>query len=776
MKIIAFLACAACLWAQDSYPAAGALDTQIEQAVHDELIPGAVLLIGHDGQIVYRKAYGERALIPKRETMTLDTVFDAASLTKVIATTSCMMKLVEEGKVRISDPVTKYLPEFQGGHSDITVRNLMTHFSGLRPDLDLKPAWSGYETGIQKALIDKPAGPPGVRFVYSDINYILLGEIVHRLSGKMLNDYAREVVFEPLGMKDTRFKPPATEIPRIAPTEIDSDTGRPLRGVVHDETSRYMGGVAGHAGLFTTADDLARFAQMMLDRGVVPSGKHIFDPLVIRFFTTPQSPADQPILRGLGWDIDSPYSSNRGELFPIGSYGHTGFTGTSVWIDPLTRSYIIFLTNSVHPHRGKSLTSLRARIASIAAASFDVDAPGVLLTGYNETIIGPGLHRIAGRNGHTLTGLDVLEQQKFAPLQGKRIGLITNHTGLSREGKRNVDLMIAAGVKVVKLFSPEHGLAGTEDRGNIADSTDPATGLPVFSLYHGPTRRITPAMLDGLDAVVYDIQDVGARFYTYSCTMLSSMEESARRHLPFFVLDRPNPITGVRVEGPVLDADLESFVGCYEMPLRHGLTFGELATMVNGERKLGADLRVIAMKDWQRGDWFDSTGLVWIDPSPNMRSLNAATLYPGVAMLEASKNLSVGRGTDSPFEQIGSDWMVGDQVAWFLNGRMIPGVRVYPTRFRPTDSNFNGRTIEGVRFVVTDRNSFDSTRFGLEIGYALQKLYPGNIDWDTNRFLIGNHAVLQAGEDGVDPRTTVEKMTDNVKEFVERRGKYLIYK
>jgi uncharacterized protein YbbC (DUF1343 family)/CubicO group peptidase (beta-lactamase class C family) len=775
MKTLALLACAASLGAQTPFSGGPALDAQIEKAVSDQLIPGAVVLIGHDGQIVYRKAYGSRALIPAKEPMTVDTIFDAASLTKVIATTSCMMKLLEEGKVRIDDPVTKYLPEFQGGKSDITVRNLMTHFSGMRPDLTLRPAWSGYDTGIQKALVDIPTGPPGVRFVYSDINFILLGEIVHRLSGKMLNDYAREQVFEPLAMKDSGFNPSSDRITRIAPTEIDPDTGKPLRGVVHDETSRYMGGVAGHAGLFTTADDLAKFAQMMLDAGTA-NGKRIFSPLTVRFFTSPQSPADQPILRGLGWDIDSPYSSNRGHLFPIGSYGHTGFTGTSIWIDPLSKSYVILLTNVVHPHRGKSLTSLRSRVATIAAAALGVDKPGMKLTGYNETITGPGLHRVVGREGNTLTGLDVLAAQNFAPLRGKRIGLITNHTGLSRDGKRNVDLMVAAGLKVAKLFSPEHGLTGKADHSNIADSTDTATGLPVFSLYHGPTRRISPEMLTGLDALVYDIQDVGARFYTYSCTMLSSMEESAKQHLPFFVLDRPNPITGVRVEGPILDPDLESFVGCYEMPLRHGLTFGELAAMVNGERKLGADLHVIGMQDWQRGDWFDSTNLTWVDPSPNMRSLNAATLYPGVAMLEASKNLSVGRGTDSPFEQIGADWMDSQQLVEFLNSRYIPGVRVYPTRFQPTSSYFKGQLIPGVRFVITDRNAFDSTRFGIEIGYALQKLSPGKIDFDVNRFLIGNHEVIQAEKTGVDPRTVVQNMEKGIEDFTARREKYLLYK
>jgi len=775
MKILLLLACAACLWAQPTFPGAAAVDEQINQAVQDGLIPGAVLLIGHDGQVVYRKAYGERSLIPARESMTVDTIFDAASLTKVVATTSSIMKLFEQGKIRLDDPVTKYLPEFQEGHSPITIRNLMTHFSGLRPDLDLKPAWSGYETGIHRALIDKPAGPPGVRFVYSDINFILMGEIVHRLSGQMLSDFARANIFEPLGMKDSMFQPPAALRPRIAPTEIDPTTGRPLWGVVHDDTSRYMGGVAGHAGLFTTADDLAKFAQMLLDHGE-GNGARLFSALTVEKFTTPESPADQPILRGLGWDIDSPYSSNRGDLYPIGSFGHTGFTGTSMWMDPVSRSYVILLTNVVHPHRGKSLSSMRSRVATIAAASFGIAAPEVALTGYNETIVGPGLHRVIEPKKAVLTGLDVLVKDNFAPLRGKRVGLITNHTGLSRDGKRNVDLMLAAGVKIVTLFSPEHGLEGIEDQPTVSNSKDPASGLPILSLYQQSKHHLTPEMLNGVDVLVYDIRDVGARFWTYSCTLLYSMEEASKKHLPFFVLDRPNPITGVHVEGPMLDPDLESFVGCFEIPVRHGMTFGELAKMANSERNLGLDLHVIPVEGWNRGDWFDSTGLSWIDPSPNMRSLNAATLYPGIALLEASQNYSVGRGTDAPFEQVGADWIRGPELASFLNSRYIPGVRVYATRFRPTSSNFAGKMIEGVRFVITDRNSFDSTRFGLEVGYALEKLYPGRIPWDLNRFLIGNHEVIEAGKANLDPRATVQKMEDSLASFLSRREKYLLYK
>ena len=769
MRILLLLSCAGALSAQPNF------DPPIEQAVKDGLIPGAVLLVGHDGKVVYRKAYGERALIPKREPMTVDTIFDAASLTKVVATTSAVMKLFEQGKIRLNDPVTKYLPEFQGGHSDITIRNLMTHFSGLRPDLDLEPAWRGYETGIHRALVDKPAGQPGLRFVYSDINFILMGEIVRRLSGQTLSDFARENIFEPLGMQDTMFQPPAALRARIAPTELDKATGHPLRGVVHDDTSRFMGGIAGHAGLFTTADDLAKFAQMLLDRGEA-NGTRLFSPLTIDKFTSPESPADQPILRGLGWDIDSPFSGNRGDLFPIGSYGHTGFTGTSVWIDPGSRTYVILLANSVHPYRGKSLTSLRGRIATIAAASFGITAPGVMLAGYNETITGPGLHRIVEPKGDILTGLDVLAQENFAPLAGKRIGLITNHTGLSRDGKRNIDLMLASGIQIAALFSPEHGLAGTEDRENVSNAKDPATGQAVISLYDGPSRRLTPQMLENVDALVYDIQDVGARFYTYSCTILSSMEAAAKQHIPFYVLDRPNPITGVHIEGPILEQDLESFVGCLEIPVRHGMTFGELANMANSEKNLGLALHVVPIRGWDRGDWLDSTGLAWVNPSPNMRSLTAATLYPGIAMLEASKNYSVGRGTDAPFEQVGADWINGRELSAFLNGRYIPGVRVYPTRFRPTSSNFAGQLIEGVRFVVTDRNAFDGTRLGLELGYAFEKLYPGKIPWDTNRFLIGNHEVIEAGRNAVDPRITVQKMQDALATFEKRREKYLLYR
>ena len=761
------------LGAWQGFAGSAALDEILQEAIRQEQIPGAVLVVGHKGQIVHRKAYGLRSVAPQREPMTLDTIFDIASLTKVVATTPAVMKLFEQGKLRLNDRVTQYLPEFQGGKSEITVRHLLTHFSGLRPDLDLEPPWSGYETGIRLALNDKPVAAPGERFIYSDINFVLLGEIVRRLAGENLDEYAARVVFRPLGMTHTQFRPPPALRPRIAPTELLPGSREPLRGVVHDPTARFMGGVAGHAGVFSTADDLARFAAMMLARGRW-GGTRLFSPLTIEKCTTPQSPPDQPILRGLGWDIDSPYSTNRGELFPVGSYGHTGFTGTSLWIDPATQTFVILLSNSVHPRQRTGIVSLRTRVATAVAAALNIELPGITLTGYNEALA--GVRRVTARNGQVRTGLDVLAAQQFAPLRGKRVGLITNHTGVDRQGRRNVDLMREAGIQVTALFSPEHGIGGTEEGASAAQAKDPATGIPIWSLYAGETRRPTAQMLREVDALVYDIQDVGARFYTYITTLGYCLEEAAKRRIPFYVLDRPNPINGVRVEGPTLDEDAVSFVGYMPMPLRHGMTVGELARLFNGEKKLNADLHVVRMEGWQRGDWFDSTGLTWVNPSPNLRSLAAAVLYPGVAMLEYSPNYSVGRGTDAPFEQIGADWIDGAQLAAALNARFVPGVRFYPVRFTPSGSVFAGRAIGGVRMVVTDREAFSAQRLGLEIASALLRLFPGKLNLEANLRLIGSRAVLRALAGGGDPREIEQENQEKLAPFLRIREKYLLYR
>lgn len=755
----------------DSFPAAQALDAAINQAIAEDKLPGAVLLVGHDGKVVYHKAYGYRSLEPTVEAMTEDTIFDCASLTKVVATSSCMMRLLELGKYRLNDPVTQTIPEFQGGQSTATIRSLLTHFSGLKPDVPTSPAWSGYETGIQLGCTFPPQTVPNTEHIYSDINFELLGEIIRRVSGKPEDQFAREEVFGPLGMVDTTYNPPVSWYARIAPTERVSPDLAPLRGVVHDPTARYMGGVAGHAGVFSTAKDLARFCQMMLNEGEI-DGKRVFSAATVRKFIEPQTPPDQPVLRGLGWDIDSPYSSNRGELFPIGSFGHTGFTGTSLWIDPTSKSYVVLLANAIHPHSRPPLIALRAKVATIVAAAVGITSRKVALTGYNDRLLNAGVVDEPARNAHTQTGLDVLETSGFAQLKGQKIGLVTNQTGVDRHGKRNLDLMLAAGVDVRSIFSPEHGFLGAEDREGIADTVDEKTHLVVHSLY-GETTRPKDEWLADLDCLVFDIADVGVRFYTYETTLAYCLEAAAKNHKRVIVLDRPNPITGTRVEGPMLDAANCSFVGYLAgTPVRHGLTMGELATMFN--EKLRANLDVVKMVDWQRGDWFESSGLPWINPSPNMRSLKAACLYPGICLVEFA-DISVGRGTDSPFEQIGADFVDGPALAETLNRRGIPGVRCYPVAFTPTVSRYANQTIQGVRFEITNRQLLDATRLGLEVACAIQRLYPGKVDWRQGAKLIGSDDVIRRIESGHDALTIQEQFQEEVRAFVKTRRKWLLY-
>ncbi len=750
--ILVFLALlSGALSAQSSIPH---LDAVIEAAIRSQEVPGVVCLVGYKDRILHYKAYGNRALEPQTEPMTTDTIFDAASLTKVVATATSILKLVEEGKVRLNDPVTAYLPKFQGGKSAITVRHLLTHYSGLRPDLDLEPAWSGYELGIEKALLDKPTSEPGVKFVYSDINFILLGEIVRQVSGQPLQVFARERIFGPLGMTDSNFLPAQELRPRIAPTERLKGESLPLRGVVHDETTRFMGGVAGHAGLFTTAEDMAKFARMMLAQGGA-----VLSPASVREGTRVQSPAGQPALRGLGWDIDSPFSGNRGDLYPIGSFGHTGFTGTSLWIDPSTQSYVIVLGNHVHPFRRTPITRLRGRVASVAAAYISrLEAK-----------------QAAAPSGQTLTGLDRLAQEKFSPLAGKRVGLITNHTGISREGKRNIDLMLAARVDLKAIFSPEHGILGKVDEDGIKDSFDAASKLPIYSLYKDESRRPNAAQLKGLDTLIFDIQDVGARYYTYACTMKNAMEAAAELNLEFLVLDRPNPITGTIVEGPPIDKESESFIGCLPVPLRHGFTLGELARFANDRLPKRARLTVIPMENWRRTDWFDQTGLIWLNPSPNMRTINAALLYPGIAMLEFSRNYSVGRGTDAPFEILGAPWINGPQLAAAINGAAPPGIRVYPVRFTPTSSNLAQINCEGLRITITDRYLFRPTEFAALLMGTIQRLYPKAIKFEENRKLIGHSETIRRLTAGEAATEIVQGWQPSIRAFLAERDRYLIY-
>jgi uncharacterized protein YbbC (DUF1343 family)/CubicO group peptidase (beta-lactamase class C family) len=766
------------------------LDPIISEAIAQQQIPGAVVVIGHDGQVVYRKAFGSRAIEPRRETMTLDTIFDCASMTKVLATTPAIMQLWEQGKFRMNDPVAKYLPEFgQNGKQDITIRQLLVHYSGLSRDLDLMKSWEGKETAYRMAFEGAPEWAPGSTFIYSDINFEVLGALVERVSGESLDQYAAKRIFGPLGMKETRFLPPPSWQSRIAPTEED-ENHHLLRGVVHDPTARRMGGVAGHAGVFSTADDLALFAQALLD-----GGRGVLTSATIAKMTAPQQPVNETAVRGFGWDIDSPFSTNRGELLPVGGYGHTGFTGTSLWIDPATKTYIVLLTNAVHmnvlPTKEKgSAVSLRTKVATAVAAALALDPAEAekmrvaTITGYNE--MQSAARRLSVRNGTVKTGIDVLEETKFAALRPAKsgaprsIGLLTNQTGVDSQGRRTIDVLASVpGILLDAIFSPEHGVTGTLDTTDIKNKNakDAATGIAVYTVYgaRDAARRPPMDVLKRLDAVVIDLADAGARFYTYETTMGFFLEAAANAGIEVVILDRPNPITGSFVQGPVSDAGRENFTNYFPEPPRHGMTLGELAKMFNGERHIGARLEVVAMQGWQPGDWFDSTGLGWVNQSPNLRSLTEATLYPGVALIEGT-NVSVGRGTDTPFEVLGAPWMKSRELAAYLNGRDIQSVRFVPIVFTPSSSNYAGERCEGVNLIVLDRNTLESPELGIELASALHKLYPNDFKLERMSDLLVNQAVLDGIGAGEDPRRIAEDWQERLEEFVRLREKYLLYK
>ena len=723
----------------------------VSKAVAKENPAGAVLWFESGGKKL-TMVEGQRALVPAKEAMTEDTVFDAASLTKVVATLPCVLILMEQGKVDLEAEVQRYIPEFRRG---ITVRHLLTHTSGLKAGIPKEPAWTGYEAGIARAVALEPDGPPDRFFRYSDINFILLGEIVRRVSGVKLDEFAAKHVFGPLQMDSTRFLPPAEWTPRIAPTEKD-ENGVMLRGVVHDPTARKMGGVTGHAGLFTTAGDLSKYARMILNHG-----GGVLKPETVKLMTVPYTIATVFERRGLGWDIDSTFSRPRGKVFPIGSFGHTGFTGTSLWIEPQSRSFVIFMSSRLHPHGKGSVRDLYEAIGTGAARCVTL-----------LPVSGPPWPRAEKEVPTVLNGIDVLVRRKFADLQGLRVGLITNQTGIDAQRHSTIDLLASAPeVKLKKLFSPEHGIRGELDQEKISNSTDKKTGLPVLSLF-GEQRAPTQEQLADVDALVFDIQDIGCRFYTYIGTMRVCMEAAAKAKKTFYVLDRVNPIGGLQVEGPAV-IDAEKPTATHAMPLRHGMTAGELAVMMNSERGIGCELKVIPVEGWQRGMLFDQTGLPWINPSPNMRCLNAALLYPGIGLLEFS--VSVGRGTDTPFEVLGAPYVDDLRLSHELNKLGLAGVQFTPVRFTPTSSVFKNEACGGVRIAITDRLTLQSVDVGVAVACALQRLYPESFKLDLVNTLLNRGQSVKAIRAGDTWKKVLADWEQETHAFAARRKLFLRY-
>lgn len=743
------------------------VDELVREAVEKNGVPGAVVLIGHRGQTVLRRAYGNAGLRPQSRAMTPETIFDLASLTKPIATSTAAMLLLEDGKLELDTPVAKYLPAFNSGDkAKTTVRHLLTHTAGFVAG---GAYWGKTRTTAQMLddiVASKPKSAPGEKFLYSDFSFVTLGALVEAVSGQTLDQFCRDRIFKPLGLNDTFFRrneisltPEA--IGRVAATTADDDTLE-TRALVHDPTSRAMGGVAGHAGLFSTANDIARFSRMVLNGGEL-DGKRVLKPETVRMWLALQSPG-VPAERTLGWDMASGYSI-RGALSPA-SFGHTGFTGTSLWIDPASQTFIVLLANSVHakPSASPTVIALRRAVSNAVAAAI---APAVPVAA----------------NMPLQTGLEVLMAEDFKRLQGKKIGVVCNHTAVDRKYRHLVDLMVEKKLDIVALFGPEHGIRGDVDEGVSGSSKDAKTGLTVYSLYDykvpKETRfRPTTEMLQGIDTLVFDIQDIGSRYYTYITTLGYVMEEAAKRKIKVLVLDRPNPIGGQLVEGPDLDLKFSSLAAYHNMPISHGMTIGELALLFNAERKIGADLEVVKMTNWTRDTLFDQTGLPWLNPSPNMRSARQAWLYAGVGFLEVLP-ISVGRGTDTPFELIGAPWLDATAVAAELNARKLPGVSFVPTQFTPTTREFKGELCNGIQIFLWDRAACRPAELGVQMMDAMVRRHPDRLTLKVlsgTRGMIGNENAANMLVRGDTPQAVIASWRGDVEAWKKRRAPFLLYR
>ena len=729
----------------------GMIETAAKGAIARGEVKGAVVVVVHGGRVVFQKAYGLRSAEPEERTMKLSAVFDLASLTKAVVTGPSVMLLAQQGKLAIADRVSKYLPSFaKNGKERVTIEQLLLHTSGLVADNSI----GDYKAGRASALAAIDALPlvtaPGERYAYSDVGYIVLGEIVEKVSGKSLDAFARESLFEPLGMMDTGFRPSALLAARAAPTEPRD--GNMLAGEVHDPRAHLLGGVAGHAGLFSTGPDLARFVRMLLAHGKRGEKEILAAKTVARMTEPHDLPGDAR--RTLGWDVRPGFLGGNG-------YGHTGFTGTSLWIDPRTDTGLVLLASRLHPDGKGSVSRLRREVAAAVARGRVGPMP-------TAAPVAP-----AAKPGAVRVGIDVLELTGFAALRGRKIGLITNQAGIDHAGRSTIDVLAGApGVTLVALFGPEHGIRGAAD-GRVRDGVDPKTKLPVYSLY-GARMRPTDAQLTGVDTIVIDLQDAGARFYTFATTLGYALEVAAEQKKRVVVLDRPNPTGGVAIEGPVLEAGRSSFTEYHPVALRHGMTLGELALLFNAERKIGADLHVVKMEGWRREQTFDRTGLVWVSPSPSLRSVDEALLYPGVALLDGT-NVSVGRGTDRPFEQVGAPFVDGVKLAHELTTQKLPGVIFAPVSFTPTRGQHAGARCEGVRIGIVNRSKVEAVRTGIAIAEALIQLHPAEVRLADMRRMIGHEPTYAAVMRQDAFESIAAGYRADVDAFAVIRKKYLLY-
>jgi uncharacterized protein YbbC (DUF1343 family)/CubicO group peptidase (beta-lactamase class C family) len=720
------------------------LERALKDAVTASKVPGAVAYVGNLDSTFFHGAAGARQIVPKALPAKKDTPYDLASLTKVVATTTSIMLLYEKGDIELDAPVSEYLPI--PAFRKFTIRHCMTHTAGLHPGMPLYKDANSLNEMLQRYSSVELTWTPGSRRRYSDVGFMILGRVVELVGRQPLNLFAKKHIFDPLKMAHTSFNPPKEWADTCAATEDCKWRGGVIVGKVHDENAYAVGGVSGHAGLFSTAPDLATFCRAFM------SGEILKASTIAKMTKLGQTPFYP--WQGLGWKIDPWTCGSEGFLPSRSAIGHTGWTGTCIWMDLKKGLFSILLANTCHPSRNSHDTKmLRHDFHAAIAREY-----------YPNT-------------SNTHGGLDRLVWDEFEPVKKKRIAVLANQSSVDQLGRPILDVLaLEPTVRVCMAYSPEHGFRGTAEAGEHVNSE--AGKVPIISLY-GKQKAPTPEELAKIDLFVADLQDVGVRCYTYMATLFRCLEACADAKKPVLLLDRPNPICGDIVEGPISEMPLS--ITCYApIPTRHAMTPGELAlffqkNMLRGKR---LDLTVYELDGWSRNLFFDQCALPWVPTSPNIPTAETALAYAGMCLFEAT-NLNEGRGTETPFYIVGAPWLDAAAAVKALRKGEKAGFTITTGLYVPkaipskaSDPRYKGKSCKGVFIKIDDPRTARPFELALALLRVINRLHPDKCPIDGSiDTLIGSPEVRKALASGGSVSAIIEHYAPALEQFDKTRPK-----
>jgi uncharacterized protein YbbC (DUF1343 family)/CubicO group peptidase (beta-lactamase class C family) len=673
-----------------------------KEALKESQAPGGVLYIGDSHSTHLHIASGNRQTFPKMKPAKKDTLYDLASVTKVVGTATAIMQLRDLQKLSLDQPITDFvpLPEL----NQITLKHLLTHTSGLVAVERYFTSMTSLDAMLQRYAKEGIEYLPNVEHLYSDVGYMLLGRVVEEASREPLDTYCNKHIFTPLDMNRTSYNPPKAWLNNCAPTENDPWRGKLVHGEVHDENTWAVGGISGHAGIFSNALDLAKFC-----RGLMTGKILKLDSL--REMTTMNIKPLYP-WQGLGWQID-PWSTKKTGFLPSRvAFGHTGWTGTSIWMDLDKDLFTILLSNTCHPNReDRDNETLRRIVHTAIGNSF-----------YTHT--------------NTHTGLDRLIRENFKVIEDRRIALLTNHAAVDQHGRHILDVLgYAPDLQLKRLYSPEHGIRGQAEAGEKIEGQE--SSIPVTSLY-GKQKAPELDELKQIDVFLIDLQDIGARYYTYMATMKACLEACAQADVPVVVLDRPNPVNGITIEGPIAQ-NTTSLVSSTAIPIRHGMTMGELAVWFqeNDLKHANLQLDINYLDNWQPHRMFDECTLPWFPPSPNMPDPHTALLYVGTCLIEGT-NLNEGRGTETPFKILGAPWLDTKAVLKEISPKDSVGCRLESKKYTPvsipgkaSNPKYNNEECNGIRIHIHEPKKVHAFQLTIAVLTAIQKIQPDKLEFNS---------------------------------------------